>query len=220
MSHAHSCIPQTAAAAVTISHVFLRLCLNNTRWLSLLSHANTLGLYAILWYGRARESDCYDYEISDWIYQRNHWLACILGFIFGFMIWPQSTCEHEHDKIQTRWTPGCDREREKNKEWDGRKWKSMNGLLVEIWIEHLLSHRLRWDEMHSCAQFKWSKNFHLTGFDGKPYTLDTERKCCVCVYAVKQQTLHCANIGFVCLWYVNVAHVSVATNADRIQFTA
>lgn len=30
--------------------------------------------------------------------RRNHWLACILGFIFGFMIWPQSTCEH-HIKI-------------------------------------------------------------------------------------------------------------------------
>lgn len=109
--------------------------------------------------------DCYDYEISDWIYQRNHWLACILGFIYGFMIWPQSICEHEPSHIQnTNTKHESDRERKMGKR---RKWKSMNGLVVEIWIEHFF-YRADSDEMHLYTQLKWSKNFHLTGFDGKP----------------------------------------------------
>lgn len=84
-----------------------------------------------------------------------------------------------------------------------------------IWTS-LLSYRFWWDAfVHT--QLKWSKNFHLTGYQIQNHTIfwmGTEEKvlkCYVYVFVVRLQTLQCSNIGFVCLWYICVAHVSITT---------
>lgn len=72
--------------------------------------------------------------------------------------------------------------------------------------------------MHWCTQFKWSKNFHLTEFDGKPYTSDIHRDV-LCLCTLLNNRHYNVQILVLGVCDIYVAHVSVATNAHRIQFT-